>query len=62
MEPVPQHPMTLDMAVEALMIIYNIVVESEAREFVALVVCRERTMGRFRTWLLDSESEGKALS
>lgn len=61
MELVPQHPMTLDMAVKALQIISNIVLDSEVRDFVALVACQELARGRFRTWLLDPESESKAL-
>ena len=61
MELIPQHPMTLDMAVKALQIISNIVLDSEVRGFVALVVCQQIARGRFRTWLLDPESENKAL-
>ncbi|CAF9922778.1 MAG: hypothetical protein ALECFALPRED_002223 [Alectoria fallacina] len=59
MEPVPQHPLSLDLACAALRIMYNIVVDSEVREFLALVVCQGMALGRFRTWF--SETKGGAL-
>ena len=54
MEPIPQHPMSIDMAYKALAIIYNIVKDSEFREFVALAVCRGVALGRFRSWFWDA--------
>ena len=61
MEPVPQHAMSSNMAWAAMGIIYGIVLDSEVREFQALVVCQDVVMGRFRTWFLDSEVESAAL-
>ena len=55
MEPVPQHPLSLDLACAALRIMYNIVVDSEVREFLALVICQGMALGRFRTWFSDIE-------
>lgn len=57
MEPVPQHSAGLDQVTAALKIMYNIVKDSEVREFVALVVCQNMAKARFRTWLSDSETE-----
>ena len=61
MEIIPQHPMTSDLAVAALEIMYGIVLDSEVREFQALVVCQDLAMGRFRTWCLDSGIESVGL-
>lgn len=61
MEPIPQHPMSIDVAYGALATIYNIVKDSEVREFVALVVCQQMALGRFRTWFWDT-AQGKARS
>ena len=61
MKIISQSPMSVGMALESLEIIYGIVVESEVREFVALVVCQGLAMGRFRAWLLDSVEESRAL-
>lgn len=55
MELVPQHALSLELAVASLHIIYKIVLESEMREFRALVVCQGLALGRFRSWFLDSE-------
>lgn len=54
MELVRQHPMTSDLACAAIEVIYGIVLESEVREFLALLVCQDIAMGRFRTWFIDS--------
>lgn len=61
MEIIPQHPMTLYLAVAALEIMYGIVLESEVRESQALVVCQDIAMGRFRTWFSDSVMESVVL-
>ena len=61
MEPVAQHPMSSALACAAMKIIYGIVLDSEVREFQALLVCQNMVMGRFRTWFLDEETERAAL-
>ena len=61
MEPVPQHPMSSNLACAAMEIIYGIVMDSEVREIQALLVCQNLVMGRFRTWFLDSEIESAPL-
>lgn len=61
MEPVPQQPMGLDLACAALEIMYDIVKDSEVREFCALVICRGLALGRFRTWFSDPELARPAL-
>lgn len=55
MEDFPQHPMDMDMAYTAMQIIYHVVLDSDLKEFTALVVCQGLALGRFRTWFLDSE-------
>ena len=60
MEPVPQQPMNVDLACTALEIMYDIVKESEVREFQALVICQGMALGRFRTWFSDLELESIA--
>ena len=54
MEPIPLHPMNIDMAYAALEIIYNSVKEREVREILALVICDGMAMGRFRSWFWDA--------
>ena len=54
MEPILQHPMSIDLAYAALATIYNIVKDSEVREFVGLAVCHGMVLGRFRTWFWDA--------
>lgn len=56
MEPVAQHPMSSDLACATMEIIYGIVLDSEVREFQALLVCQNMVMGRFRTWFLDESA------
>ena len=54
MEPIPQHPAGLELVTAALAIMYNLVKDSEAREFAALIVCRKVAMARFRTWFMST--------
>lgn len=54
--------MSLDLACAALGIMYSIVIESEVREFQALVACQGLAMGRFRTWFLQPDVEHEAIS
>ena len=54
MEPIPQHPAGLDLAMAALKIMYTVVLDSEAREFAALIVCRKVAMARFRVWFMSA--------
>ena len=49
------------MAQAALGIIYGIVLKSEIREFLALVICQGLAMGRFRAWFLEPETESGGL-
>lgn len=55
-EPMRPYPMDSSLECAALSIIYNIVDESEVREFLALLTCRGLVLGRFHTWLLDKPS------
>ena len=57
MEPVPQHALSLDLAQAALGIIYRLVLKSEMRGFLALVICQGMAMGRFKAWFLEPETE-----
>lgn len=55
-EPIQPYPMDSSLEYAALSFIYNLVEESEVREFLALLICREMVLGRFWTWLLDQPS------
>ena len=57
MEQIPQNPAGLDLVTAALEIMYNIVKDSEVREFAALLVCQNMATARFRTSFTDTETE-----
>ena len=57
MEQIRQNPAGLDLVTAALEIMYNLVKDSEVREFAALLVCQNMAMARFRTSFTDTETE-----
>ena len=54
LEPVPQHPPDGWLALESLNVLYGLVMENEARELTALVVCDGIAYGRFRVIFQNS--------
>lgn len=53
MELVPQHALSLDLAITSLNIIYKTVLASQMRAFRALVVCQKLALGRFTSCFLE---------